>query len=129
MNTNVASWIATHTPDVIVLIGGVNDLTTESVATTKARLETLLDTIAATPTAPHVILSTTPINTSDSADCIAYNAEIPGVATAKGATFVDAGSQIVAGSGLIADNVHPNPRGYEALAASLAAAYITWSAP
>lgn len=127
MNSSVAAWIASHTPDVIILIGGVNDLVSVDVATTVARLETLLDTIAGTPTAPHVILSTTPINSSDSADCVAYNAAIPAVATAKGATFVDAGSQIVAGSGLIADNVHPNPRGNEAMATSLAAAYITWA--
>jgi len=127
MNSNVAAWIASHTPDVIILIGGVNDLVSVNVATTKGRLETLLDTINATPTSPHVIVSTTPINSSDSADCIAYNAEISGVASAKGATFVDAGSQIVAGSGLIADNVHPNPRGNEAMATSLSAAYIAWA--
>lgn len=123
IDTAVAAWISTYDPDIIVLLGGVNDLVTQTVATTKARLESVLDTInGAKGVGCEVFVSSITINSSDATDCANFNAEIPGVCTAKSVQYVDAGSSLTSASGLLSDNVHPNSKGYETMAATLATA-------
>jgi lysophospholipase L1-like esterase len=125
MNTNVAAWIATHTPDVVLILGGINDLVTQTVATTGTRLETLIDTIQATPTNPLIIVSTTTIHTTYLTKSNDYNALIPGICTAKSVAFVDSASDISAANKQLSDAVHPSARGYEKMAPRLATAIQT----
>jgi lysophospholipase L1-like esterase len=120
MNGNAAAWIATHTPDVVLILGGINDLVTQTAAATITRLETLIDTIQATPTNPLIIVSTTTIHSTYITKSNDYNALLPAACTGKSVAFVDSASDISAANYMLSDTVHPSARGYEKMAPRLA---------
>lgn len=122
---NAPAWIAAHKPDLVVLLGGVNDLPFVNVATTAARLETLIQTIQATPQGPAILVSTITIDSVRPDDCAAFNALIPGICLTHGVNYVDAGAQCDHDSGLLIDNVHPNSIGFELIAETLATAILS----
>lgn len=125
MNSNVAGWIAAHEPDVVLLIGGINDIALgASPATAITRLETLIDTIQATPTAPDIIVSTTTLHSSYLTDSVTYNGLLSAACAGKAVRFVDAAGDISAANSMLSDAVHPRPRGYERIAARMATAVL-----
>jgi lysophospholipase L1-like esterase len=122
MDSNIAAWIAAHTPDVVLILGGINDLVTQTEAATIARLETLIDTIQATPTSPAILVSTTTVHSSYISKSNTYNGLLPAACAGKSVAFVDAASDVSAALGMLSDTVHPRARGYERMAPRLATA-------
>ena len=110
--------VTTYRPDVVMLMIGTNDITTDTaLGTAPDRLGSLLDTIfAAAPNASVVVGSIPPLaNAADEAEAQTYNAALPDVVQArvtagKKAYFVDVHAALTVGD--LVDGVHPNADGY-----------------
>lgn len=121
--------LATHKPDVILLMSGSNDAKSDSVAQMKSDLTKLIDTIAANSPDTHILLGTAPPSRPDNTAGIShvkiaeYNAWIPSLVSSKAAagmkiSLVNNGNLTVNDiSPLGTDSgVHVSAAGYEKLA-------------
>jgi lysophospholipase L1-like esterase len=115
-------WLAAYQPRIILLLLGANDVAQNfPAATIKARLEALLDQIAAQlPTAHVIVSSLTPLGPA-AWNLVAQdvNAAIPGmvaarVAQGKKLSFADNYAALTAAD--LDDGVHPNAAGYSKMA-------------
>jgi len=129
---NVADWIRTEEPDVVMLIIGTNDTSRNPRPTVETMIERLggvIDQIFGAADHPTKLFigPAPPMNEAQPADRIAlieaYNAAIPGLVEQKRAagldvTFVDMSDLTSADitPPPIDPGVHPNPSGYEKIA-------------
>ena len=128
--------VNTYTPNVVLLLIGTNDVTTDTdLPNAPARLSGLIDTILdAQPTTTVIVGSIPPLaNAADEAQGVAYNAAIPGIVQArvdagKKVSFVDIHGALTVSD--LVDGVHPNADGYLKMAqAWLPAVEATLPAP
>ncbi|MEV6488572.1 SGNH/GDSL hydrolase family protein [Actinoplanes sp. NPDC051633] len=111
-------WMATYRPQVVLLHIGTNDMRTDEKATGAAgRLSELIDQLLADGPEVHVVVAR--IVGSDKADyqrrIDAYNAAIPDLVATKGGRVHLADQHAIEGDQL-GDPVHPNKKGYRAMA-------------
>ena len=122
ISAQVAGWLTTYQPHVILLHIGTNDiLQNYAVASAPSRLSGLLDQIAtADPGATIIVAQLIPLaNTALDQEVQAYNAAIPGIVQQKvnlgeHVQYVDMHSAVAAS--LLPDGVHPSDTGYALMA-------------
>ena len=129
LNDIAAKALADHKPDVILLISGSNDAKMDSVATMKADLSKLLDTIYANSPDTQILLGTLPPPRPENVANIPpskvaeYNAQLPSLVATKAAGGMKI--KLVDNSNLNLSDVRPlggdwgvhlNDQGYEKLA-------------
>lgn len=115
--------IATHTPGVVLLMHGINDLNTERMEGVQRTADAIEDLVKhALATTPATFVATLPpLGPGPKAacpDCVEpLNAKIRSMAVAKGAVLVDVHAAWGSRTGLMgADGIHPTEAGYEAIA-------------
>ncbi len=132
IDANITGWLQTYTPHSVLLHIGTNDILQNfSVASAPSRLSTLIDHItAADPTAEVFVATIIPLaNASQEAAVRTFNAAIPGIVQSK----VNAGKHVhlvdmhsaLTTADLSSDGVHPNPGGYDKMAATWYSALLS----
>lgn len=119
---SATSWVQAQDPDIILLLGGTNDVNQNyQVNTAPDRLSSLIDQVLAAAPQSHVVVSTIPPTTKRLVQprVETYNAEIPGVVAEKVA--VGQSVSLVDNYGVLTtadlgDNLHPNQDGYNKMA-------------
>jgi lysophospholipase L1-like esterase len=120
IDANIVSWLNTYHPHTILLHIGTNDVV-QNPAGAADRLATLLDHITSTaPIAEVFVAQIIPLGWT-STDLLAFNNAIPAIV----ATRVAAGKHLhlvdmyhaLTTADLSSDNIHPNPGGYDKMAA------------
>ena len=119
---SATSWIEDQDPDVVLFMGGTNDMNQDfQINTAPERLSNLIDQILDAAPQSHVVVSTIPPTTKSWVQprVDAYNAAIPGVVAEKIAdgqsvSLVDNYSVLTTAD--LGDNLHPNQGGYNKMA-------------
>lgn len=115
----------THQPNVLLLMAGTNDASTDTVSVMLSDISTLIDKISSkSPNTQIVVSSIAPINGSVKGTTRAqrakdFNAQLPGLisnkaATGKKVSFVNAGGSLSL-SDINSDGLHPTASGYDKL--------------
>jgi lysophospholipase L1-like esterase len=134
--SNVAGYLATYNPNVVLLMIGTNDLAwwtadPNVAASTAANVGRILDRIEATRPGTRVILATTPpisnatvpiINANRATLITAYNAALRTLASQRGVTLVDVEAALSLSD--LYDGVHPTEAAHDQLIAPLWAAAL-----
>ncbi|WBB64328.1 SGNH/GDSL hydrolase family protein [Streptomyces sp. WMMC500] len=119
IDQNISAWLATYTPDTILLHIGTNDMYGGDPAGAPQRLAGLVDHITAqAPDADLYVATIIPLGFNDSV-VRAFNATIPGIVenaanAGKNVHQVDMYSALTTAD--LADGVHPNAGGYSKMA-------------
>lgn len=131
IQNNIVTWLQSHTPDIVLLMIGTNDiLSNYEVAQAPQRLSSLIDSInQTTPNAHVLVASILPINSGDSQPRVdAFNQTIPGIVQqkkdqGKKVHYVD--MQTVLTLSDLIDGIHPNATGHSKIAQKWASAIAT----
>lgn len=125
-NTGYPGWVATAgQPDVVVVSAGTNNWPTDTAAQCLTKMGTLLDTIRSTSPQAHIVVWSPPPSPNVTYDAVrvTYVAGLEEVARSRGASYVDAGSEITKGDKQAADSpafTHPNVEGHAKIGRAIA---------
>lgn len=118
------AWMATYTPDIVLIQAGTNDLIQAYTSTqTRDHLDALALTLATDRPAAKIVILSVPFGTyGGSANIPLVNAALPAVARAhrvagRDVVYYDAGNFLVGGD--MAESTHPTLSGYGKIADEL----------
>lgn len=114
---NINGWLATYTPQTILLHIGTNDMWGDA-GSAAQQLATLVNTITTQAPDTHLFVATIVPFPMNEGTVQAFNAEIPGIVQAAGGNvhLVDQYNALTASD--LADGIHPNAVGYSKMAAT-----------